>query len=124
MHNNNLLRIGYVLVKNLISVITMQYAYFTMLTNDNFLPGLVALSKSIRLTKTQYPLGVIVSENVTRSTIARLKHLCDITIIGRNIKNPFRGHNASWFNSEFFKLNIWSDVLSFPIAVFDLLEGT
>lgn len=41
-------------------------AYVTLLTNDNYIPGVLALGQSLRDTKTQNTLVVMVTEHVSR----------------------------------------------------------
>jgi hypothetical protein len=66
------------------------------------------LVKSLQATGTQYPLFVLTGPEVSPTVISRLKSLCTGVIPGALIQNNYEGHEASWTNSEFLKLNIWN----------------
>lgn len=82
-------------------------ACISLITNDSFLPGIIALSKSIR-THSKYAFHIMVTNDVSESTLTRLRSLCDEVITVDAISNPYDQHqDVSWTSSALTKLNIW-----------------
>ncbi len=90
-------------------IISPNYAYFTLLTDDKFLPGIIALHKTLISTKTTILLYIVISPTISPNVRNRLKSLLGASCIieGIHIENPCKGHDTSWTNSEYIKLNLW-----------------
>jgi len=93
--------------------------FVTMLSNDGFFAGFQVLSKSLQATGTQHPLFVLTGPAVSTTVMSRLKALCSGIISGDRIQNSHEGHDASWTNSEYLKLNIWNLVAFEQIVYLD-----
>lgn len=52
-----------------------NYTYMTMLTNDNYVYGVIMLFDSLQKVKSQYPLTVLVTEDVAEATLEILSQL-------------------------------------------------
>lgn len=49
-----------------------NYAYITLLTNDNYLPGIIILNESLKSVNSKYPLKCIVTDYVSEQVITEL----------------------------------------------------
>ena len=96
-------------------------AYITICTDDKYLPGVVALNRSLRTVESEYPLIVLTTGNMSESGVQTLanesiRHLTAKNIVpseyirNLNIKNG----SPNWSNT-FFKLRI------FGLSQFDTL---
>lgn len=81
--------------------------YMTLLCNDNYLPGVSVLCKTIKRYN-KYPIYVMVSKNVSETTCNRLNTICDGIIHVPSISSPYSDKTVSWDNSEYTKLNLWN----------------
>ena len=81
-------------------------AFVTLITDDSYLPGVVALSKSLRATATKYPLHILTTCAVSRASIFHLRRLGTVSEVPE-ISSPFSCPDACWASSALTKLNIW-----------------
>ena len=91
--------------------------YITYLCNDNYLPGIVALVKSLKYHKTKNHILVMVTKDVSsecRKNISNLgvivKKVNEIHYQGKRkdlIRDRFGRENNSWM--MFTKINIWKE---------------
>lgn len=95
-----------------------RYAYVTLLSSDNYLPGVLGLFNSLRATKTLYPF-VVVATRVSEETIDILSKF-DLTIVNAYPINP--PENVAKYNKE-IGLGIWNNCFDkfhiFNLDVFD-----
>ena len=77
------------------------------------------LSKSLQATGTQYPFFVMTGPGVSKTVMSRLKTVSTGVIPVTSIENTNDGHEASWRNSEFLKLNIWNLTIFEQIVYLD-----
>lgn len=88
-------------------------SYITVLSTENYLLGVLCLIKSLRETKTKYPISVLITDNISLETEEILKSY-DVNVIRKqkidvpeNIKNKNeRGVFSHWTNT-FDKLLIF-----------------
>ena len=52
-----------------------SYSYVTLLTNDNYIYGIILLAKSLKQVKSKYPLKVLITDNVSKASQEILKQL-------------------------------------------------
>lgn len=81
-------------------------AIVTLITDDSYLPGVVALSKSLRAAATKYPLHILTTSAVSRASLFHLRRLGRVSEVPE-ISSPFSCPDACWANSALTKLNIW-----------------
>ena len=77
------------------------------------------MSKSLQATGTLYPLFVLTGPEVSKTVLSRLTPLCAGIIPGAMIQNTHEGHTASWTQSAYLKLNIWSLTMFEQIVYLD-----
>jgi len=86
-----------------------SYAFVSIITSDDYLPGLLVLYKSLIDTNTKYPFLVLITKNISIDTISILdKHYISYKIIETKINNPTnldRSHR--WFQT-YSKLNVFN----------------
>ena len=63
-----------------------KYTYMTLLGSDDYLKGTLALNHSLKIQHSKYPLTVLVTSNVGKSTLQRLEKEGIGYIIGNKIK--------------------------------------
>lgn len=88
----------------------MDYSFVTFITNKKYILGLDTLCKSLLLTKTRYPLSVVVPADSSEEFINDIKkhsYGADIILMERvketnKISNP----NYKHWGDTFFKLNV------------------
>lgn len=56
----------------------MNYSYVSLLTDDSYVYGIILLTESMKQVNTQYPLHVLVTNNVSKATLEILNQL-DVT---------------------------------------------
>ena len=85
-------------------------AFVTLLTNDAFLPGAEVMLHSLRATKTEVELAVLVTADVTKHARAKLAKRADVLIDVEPIANPHAAtcHVDGWVDSGFTKLRVWA----------------
>jgi len=90
----------------------MNYAYITYLCSDNFIPGAVALKKSLEYVKVKFPTYCMVTEEVTEDGRKQLLDSgLELIVVDKIIPNRVDGiidryKDNSWM--MFTKLNIWN----------------
>lgn len=88
----------------------MDYSYVTFITNEKYLLGLDTMCKSLLLTKTKYPLTVIVPTDSSDSFIEEVKkhsYGADIYQMDRiKAENYIADPNYKHWGDTFFKLNV------------------
>ena len=89
---------------------TKNYQYISVLCNDGYLPGILALSQSLKSVNSKYPLSLLCSPEVSSDTVEILKRneiniisidsVCrvDDAIIADNI-NGFEKWNRTFFKN-------------------------
>jgi len=90
-----------------------NYAYVTLTSNDLFVPGAVAVIKSIRMTKTQYPIFCMISEEVSKQNIEEIQQAGAVTILVPKIHSSVSGEDGDRFEIgknwlTFTKLNVFN----------------
>eukprot|EP00931_Biecheleriopsis_adriatica_P070286 TRINITY_DN44063_c0_g1_i1.p1 TRINITY_DN44063_c0_g1~~TRINITY_DN44063_c0_g1_i1.p1 ORF type:complete len:251 (-),score=36.41 TRINITY_DN44063_c0_g1_i1:294-1046(-) len=84
-------------------------AYATLLTSDDFLMAVQALSSSLKATGTDHlPMLVLHTDQVSAITLSRLR--ADSCLVLRRVEaiaNPHTTDVAGWVNSGFTKLRLW-----------------
>ena len=85
-------------------------AYISMVTNDSYFSGVVALQKSILRAKCEFPLYIMVGPHVSEAIRLRIGTICAGTIsvpeIMRRSKSSIDA-TGPWDQSEYTKLNLW-----------------
>lgn len=95
-----------------------QYSYITVMSNERYLPGVIALKRALEETNAKYPLHVIIPQEQAEKLDAELKKY-DIKSITRpyiSRTNKASFENSYW-NHTFFKLAITS-LVEFDKIVF------
>lgn len=82
--------------------------FMSILTTDDYLPGLLVLNHSLKLVKSEYPLHVLLTPNISKKTISILsKNLISYSVIIKEIINPTNIYkNHRWY-STYSKLAIF-----------------
>lgn len=87
-----------------------KYSYITFITNEKYLLGLETMCKSLLLSKTKYPLNVVVPENSSDEFISKVKRhsfgASIIKIARIESKNDIKNPNYKHWGDTFFKLNV------------------
>ena len=92
--------------------------YISVLSTNDYLPGALVVNKCLRLTKTQFPFTILVTNNISSNTINILKKN-NIQI--KNIENIFlKNHNIDNWYYTFSKLSIFSQIEFKKIVYIDL----
>lgn len=106
-------------------MVTKNYQYIAVLCNDCYLPGILALSQSLKSVNSQYPLSLLCSPEVSSDTIEILKRN-NINIIATDslyrVDDAIIADNVNGFekwNRTFFKLNVAKLVQFEKIIVLD-----
>lgn len=88
-----------------------SYAYVTLLTNDDYFPGVVLLNETLKIVKAEYPLYVMITDDVPADTLKKLSKASINTIRIDKIPTPENifNHNMSIDPRQAM---IWKDVLS------------
>lgn len=87
-----------------------MYSYVTVITNDNYLPGVIALRYSLKKVNSKYNLTVIVSRNLSQNSKSILKKLDlnfiekDDFYIPQDILNINLSAGMDYWSNTFFKL--------------------
>lgn len=66
----------------------MNFTYITLLCDDSYLLGIKLLSKSLKKVKSQFPLLVLITNNVNQETIKQIEQLQINYKIINNIETP------------------------------------
>lgn len=85
-------------------------AYATLITSDDFLMPIQALSASLRASKTERQLLVMYTDAVSSHVVDRLA--ADSTLVPRLVEaiaNPHHTDVPGWVNSGFTKLRLWEN---------------
>lgn len=97
----------------------VKYAYVTLLSSDNYLPGVIGLFQSVRETGTIYPFVVVVTSRVKEETILALQEF-DMTIVTAPLIDPPK--NVMKYNEE-IGLGVWNNCFDkFHILNLDFIE--
>ena len=87
-----------------------KYSYITFITSEKYLLGLQTMAKSLLLTKTKYPLSVVVPSSSSDSFVEQVKqhsYGAGIIKIDRiDAKNEISNSNYKHWGDTFFKLNV------------------
>ncbi len=90
----------------------IKYSYVTLLSSDDFLPGVIMLDWSLKKVGSKYPLNVLCSDSISEKPLLHLKHrnisyqrLKDHIPIDDNI-NTEEGYDH--WNRTFDKLYVWT----------------
>ena len=65
-----------------------NYAYITLLTNDDYLPGVLLLREGLRMTHSEYPLITMVTEDVSEESLDTLQRYSVETRLVPKIQLP------------------------------------
>jgi len=90
-----------------------NYAYVTMTTNDLFVPGAIVVVKSLKMTKTEYPIYCMVSEEVSEQNRSLLEKAgCEVVEVPK-IHSSSSGEDGDRFEIgknwlTFTKLNVFN----------------
>ena len=86
-----------------------NYAFVSIITSDDYLPGLLVLHRSLVDTNTRYPFLVLITKDVSVDTISILdKHCIPYKIIETKINNPTNVERSHRWFSTYSKLNVFS----------------
>ena len=100
-----------VMASSVASTAGASCAYATLITSDSFLMGVETMLYSLRATGTAQPIVVLVTDQVSHSTCAKIQ-CCQPGIVVKlvpSIPNPNTSvHMEGWVNSGYTKLNIWA----------------
>ena len=96
-------------------------AFVSIITTDDYLPGLLVLYKSLMATDTAYPFLTLLTKNISAKTISELKkHHIPHKIIGETIKNPTNvNHHHRWFPT-YSKLHVFNQTQYNKIVYLDV----
>lgn len=92
----------------------MNYAYITLLSTESYLPGVLALNRSLALVSAKYPLVVLASNGLSENAVGILEQQgletirLEVSLVGCNKReciNQEAGY-SHWSNT-FDKLAIW-----------------
>lgn len=88
-----------------------KYSFISIITTDDYLPGLLVLAKSLLETKTIYPFLTLVTPNISSKTLETLrKYNIEYKILVDEIGNPTDvNKNHRWF-STYSKLYIFDQI--------------
>ena len=86
-----------------------RIAYVSMITSDDFLPGLQCMVYSLKRTKTSIPIHIIMTKQVSTLVRKKIEQL-DVSVrIVEPIPNPnASSHVEGWINSGYTKLHVWN----------------
>lgn len=99
-------------------------AYVTVLTGGSYEEGVLGLWGSLQRMHSAYPLVVLISDNVSREVIDRLKKLMEVKVLNDDIqiseetKAKNKGFFEKW-NRTFFKLKVASLIEYSKIVLLD-----
>ena len=98
-----------------------QYAYVSILTTDDYLPGLLVLHKSLLNTNTQYPFLVLLTKNISMEVVFVIKKQnIQYKVIEKEINNPTDvGQNHRWFPT-YSKLHVFDQAQYEKIVYLDV----
>lgn len=89
-----------------------NFAYITYLCDEKYLPGIIALTNSLKIFKCNYPIILMITDNVNLENFKNINNVIikKVEKIIYNGKNSIldRYKNNSWM--MFTKLNIWKFV--------------
>lgn len=86
-----------------------NYAFVSIITSDDYLPGLLVLHRSLVDTNTRHPFLVLITKNVSVDTISILdKHCIPYKIIEPKINNPTNVERSHRWFSTYSKLNVFN----------------
>lgn len=92
----------------------MKYGYVTLLSSKSYLPGVIALYRSLKATGTQMPFECVCSKGLDKQTIARLHEEGISTFqLDRNATEGLEIPNQAAFSHwkyTFDKLLLWGNV--------------
>ena len=88
----------------------IDFAYSSLITCDNFLPGIEMLVYSWQKTQPKYPLVLLYTQALSRHGISRLQKLVNVQLqLVDDIPNPNTNvHVEGWVNSGYTKLHIFN----------------
>ncbi len=98
----------------------IKKAFISILTTEDYLPGLLVLSASLRSVKSQYPLHVLVTPNISKNVaIVMNKNSISHSILPQEINNPTDVNiQHRWF-STYSKLAIFNQLQYEKIVYLD-----
>lgn len=93
-----------------------KYSYVTLLSDDSYLYGIILLSESLKEVKSQYPLEILVTPNISNAVLDILDQLnLKYTKVDLIKNNQFTNYNkkisqqfAKIWDTCFTKLQIWN----------------
>ena len=88
-----------------------RYAYATLITSDDFFMGLQTMVFTLLQTSTTFPIVVLVTDQVGKTTIENIRRLSrQVQVLKVSaIANPnAEVHMPGWVNSGYTKLHIWN----------------
>ena len=88
-----------------------RYAYATLITSDDYFMGLQTMVFTLLQTSTTFPIVVLVTDQVGKTTIENIRRLSrQVQVLKVSaIANPnAEVHMPGWVNSGYTKLHIWN----------------
>lgn len=90
-----------------------KYAYVTLTSNDLFVPGAIAVMKSLKYTGARYPIYCMISDEVSDSNRQKLLQIADDVISVPKIHSNVSGEDGDRFEVgknwlTFTKLNVFN----------------
>lgn len=97
-----------------------NYAFVSMITSHDYLPGLLVLHKSLVDTNTRYPFLVLITEDISVDTISTLdKYHIPHKTIRMKINNPTNVENGHRWFPTYSKLNVFDQTQFDKIVYLD-----
>ena len=86
-----------------------KYTFLSVLTTDDYLPGLLVLNASLKNTHSMYPFIVLLSSNISKKTIKILiKNSINFSVINTKIVNSTDINKEHRWFTTYFKLNVFN----------------
>ena len=99
---------------------TKNYAFVSVLSTDDYLPGLLVFNKSLSDVESKYPFHVLLTTNIAKETISILdKNNIFYSVVSKKMENPTNvSKNHRWF-STYYKLLVFDQVQYEKIVYLD-----
>lgn len=93
--------------------------YISLLSTDDYLPGVLVVNKCLKLTNAQFPFTILVTENISNDTISILKKNDIQIIVIDRIVNTELSDTHKW-RYNFTKLHVYNQTQFSKIVYIDL----
>lgn len=97
-----------------------NYAFVSIITSDDYLPGLLVLHKSLVEANAQYPFLVLITEDISVNTISTLDKSCiPCKTVKTKINNPTNVDQSHRWFPTYSKLNVFDQTQYDKIVYLD-----